>query len=43
MTAQQQTVSLFAGIGVLLLVASLVGFAMKRVVAKASRTRRSTT
>jgi len=34
MTAQQQTVSLFAGIGVLLLVASLVGFAMKRVVAK---------
>ncbi len=34
MTAQQQTVSLFAGIGVVLLVASLVGYALKTVVAK---------
>ena len=34
MTAQQQTVSLFAGIGLILLLASLVGYAMKRVVAK---------
>jgi phosphatidate cytidylyltransferase len=34
MTAQQQTVSLFAGIGVVLFVASLAGYALKRVVAK---------
>jgi len=34
MTAQQQTVSLFAGIGVVLLVASLVGYALKTMVAK---------
>jgi phosphatidate cytidylyltransferase len=34
MTAQQTTVSLFAGIGVILLIASLVGYALKRTVAK---------
>jgi phosphatidate cytidylyltransferase len=34
MTAQQQTVSLFAGIGVVLLVASLAGYALKKAVAK---------
>ena len=34
MTAQQQTVSLFAGIGVMLLVASLIGYALKTMVAK---------
>lgn len=34
MTAQQQTYSLFVGIGVILLVASIIGFALKSAVAK---------
>ena len=34
LTPQQQTIALFAGVGAVLVVASLVGFALKRLVAK---------
>src|SRR5260221_14128038 len=36
-TAQQQTIELFAGIGVILLVASLIGYVLKVAVARGQR------